>query len=709
MPDLVSKLKALRLELAKDINLPAYCVFDNKAIEEIDKLLPVSFDELKNIKGFGEKRIEKYGELIIELIKEHLKEQGIKKEEIALIKEEIKKEEEKNNIDIENIILSCIQKFNSGFGKSGVVKVLKGFDFSRSNYYTRMYYECAINSEFYGVLKNCTKKEIETALDKLIEENKVLKTGGLKPTLKICETDYTKIKPKKLEATQEINLNPYPVEIQNKTREFHENFLKETFGYEKFHDNQWRVIKEVLNQKRVLIIEKTGFGKSLCYQYPSELFYKESKGLTVVFSPLLSLIRDQVNSLKSKGLKAECIIGEQSFEDNLEILKQAASGKISTLFISPERLNSNLWLNYLNKIKLSFVVIDEAHCISQWGHDFRPSYRRILNLINSLPSNFPILALTATATGKIIDDIKVQLGNNLKIIKGSLNRVNLQLHSIPCKNTDEKLYWILRIIQNLEGSGLVYCARKADTVMISDWLNYNGVKSCFYHGGLEKEQRQIIEQEFFENKYKAIASTNALGMGVDKKDIRFIIHLQISENLMSYYQEIGRAGRDGKMSQAILLYNSKDKDLAKFFIDNARPKIEKYRFAIKKMAKKPYLQSDLARELALDESEINTLLNDLLDQNIVIKEDKAYSTVENPPKLDEDYFIFQTQQKLKELEKMVNYAKTLDCRMKYLCDYFEDEITPCGLCDNCKRFKFRIKDFETTKEKLDGFYKKYGL
>jgi len=572
-----------------------------------------------------------------------------------------------------------------------------------------MYYECAINSEFYGALKNHTKKEIEDALDKLIEENKILKTGGLKPTLKICEIDYTKVKPKKLEVTQQIKLNPCVVETQNKTRAFHQNFLKETFGFNEFHDNQWRVIEELLNQKRVLIIEKTGFGKSLCYQYPAEFFYKEARSITIVFSPLLSLIRDQVNSLKAKGIKAECVIGEQSFEDNLEILKKAAQGEVSTLFISPERLNSNLWLNYLNRIKLSLVVIDEAHCISQWGHDFRPSYRRILNLINSLPSDFPILALTATATGKIIDDIKTQLGDNLKIIKGSLNRKNLQLHSIPCKNLDEKLYWILRIIKNLEGSGLIYCARKTDTVLVSNWLNYNGVNSCYYHGGLEKEQRQIIEQEFFENKYKAIASTNALGMGVDKKDIRFIIHLQLSENLMSYYQEIGRAGRDGKMSQAILLYNSKDKDLAKFFIDHARPKCEKYRFAIKKMAKKPYTQSDLAHELALDESEINTLLNDLLDQNIVSKEDKLYSTVPNAPKLDEDYFIFQAQQKLKELDKMTNYALTLDCRMKYLCNYFEDEIAPCNLCDNCKKFKFKIKNFEETKEKLDKFYKKYDL
>ena len=242
--------------------------------------------------------------------------------------------------------------------------------------------------------------------------------------LKISNIDYTKIKPKKLTATEDIVINPIKIDIQNKERDFHEKFLK-TMGYESFRDNQWAVIKELLNNKKVLLIEKTGFGKSLCYQYLSELFYKENKGVTIVFSPLLSLMRDQVNSLKEKGIKADCIIAEHTLEENISILKQASKGEISILYISPERLENQIWLNFLTKIRLSMVVIDEAHCISQWGHDFRPSYRRILNLITSLPEDFPVLAVSATATTKITEDIKIQLGDNLKIIKGSLYRKNL--------------------------------------------------------------------------------------------------------------------------------------------------------------------------------------------------------------------------------------------------------------------------------------------
>ncbi len=689
MEDLFGLLKQLRFELSKSEEIPAFCVFSNKTLDDLIEKLPQNLDELKEVYGFGKTKIEKYGLQVLEITKNY------KKEENPRIKKE-------DNI-VESTVYNCIKKFNGEFGKQGVIKILKGSNAVFNTYYTELYYKSAINSEFFSKLEKYPKKDIENALLALINKNKIMKTPGTRPLLRIVDVDYSKIKTKKLKVTNSIKINIKENKIDNKDRNFHKKRLCEIFGYKDFHDNQWSVTKKLLDNKRVLIIEKTGFGKSLCYQYCANLF----KGTTLVFSPLLSLIRDQVETLKEKGIKADCIISEQSKEKNDEIINNAIKGELSMLYISPERLESDFWIKYISRIKVSMIVIDEAHCISQWGHDFRPQYRRILNLVEKLPSNFPILALTATATKKVVEDIKMQIGENLEIIKGSLLRDNLQLHTIFCNNQDEKFYWIKRIIDKIEGNGLIYCATRQDTILISAWLKFLGISSCYYHGALDKNKRKEIEGEFKKGTYKAIVSTNALGMGVDKKDIRFVIHFQFPENLMSYYQEIGRAGRDGLLSQVVLLYNPKDKQLCEFFIENSRPEIKKYKNAIVKIKNKPRTKQELSCDLYLSESQVSTLINDLVDQEIIVKEDKTYKYCAKAPKLDENYLLWQMNQKLNELEKMTNYAQTKTCRMKYLCNYFEDyTLEKCDKCDNCKNYVFKVEDFNKTKEKIDEFFYK---
>ncbi len=232
--------------------------------------------------------------------------------------------------------------------------------------------------------------------------------------------------------------------------------LKKVFGIDHFYDEQWRAIDRILRGERILMIERTGFGKSLCYQFPATQF----SGITVVFSPLIALMRDQIRGLQNKGIKAAFINSEQSNEDNSKAIADALNGEIKILYIAPERQENQEWIDATRKMKLSMVVIDEAHTISTWGHDFRPSFRRIINLVKLLPASLPILATTATATKRVQSDIEKQIGGNLTTIRGSLVRPNFYLQVIRVKSEDEKMIWIASNIDKLNGTGLIMLAQE---------------------------------------------------------------------------------------------------------------------------------------------------------------------------------------------------------------------------------------------------------
>ena len=255
-------------------------------------------------------------------------------------------------------------------------------------------------------------------------------------------------------------------------------------------------------------------------------------------------MRDQVKALNSKGISARYINSEQSPEENSNTIQEALAGKVKILYIAPERQENQEWIEATRRMNLSMVVIDEAHTISVWGHDFRPAFRRIINLVRLLPQSLPILATTATATKRVQNDIERQIGGRLTTIRGSLIRNNFHLYVIKVHSEDEKMVWLAQNLNNLQGTGLIYTGTRVDTEIYAKWLVFNGLNVVNYNAGHDGETRKEIENGLMQNKYKCVVSTNALGMGIDKPNIRFIIHTQIPASPIHYYQEIGRAGRD---------------------------------------------------------------------------------------------------------------------------------------------------------------------
>ena len=487
-----------------------------------------------------------------------------------------------------------------------------------------------------------------------------------------------------------------------------ETILKRTFNIDRFYDKQWESVEKILKGERVLLIEKTGFGKSLCFQFPAILF----EGTTVIFSPLIALMRDQVKNLNNLGITAKCINSEQAREENSQIISEAKEGKLKILYIAPERQENSEWIEATRQMDLSMVVVDEAHCISIWGHDFRPSFRRILNLVNLLPKGMPVLATTATATKKVEADIAQQMGGNLTIIRGKLMRENFRLFVIKVNSKDEKLVWLGQNLSKLPGSGILYTGTRVDTEIYSKWFEYLKITSIGYNAGLDPDSRIAIENGLMNNQWKCVISTNALGMGIDKPDIRFIIHTQIPQSPVHYYQEIGRAGRDGKPAYIILFYNPMDRDLPEAFIEGGRPAIPKYESVIEAVKSELLGERDLMRRTNLKQTQIRVIKADLVEQKIIrevtIDRSKKFEYIPGAPKLNTKAFEELRALKTADLEKMIAYVEITGSRMKYLCDFLGDSDDRFYKnCDNTGLQKLKVTTTPDWAEKLQAYRENY--
>jgi ATP-dependent DNA helicase RecQ len=363
-------------------------------------------------------------------------------------------------------------------------------------------------------------------------------------------------------------------------------------------------------------------------------------------------------------------------------------------------------------MNLSMVVVDEAHCISVWGHDFRPAFRRIINLVNLLPKGLPVLATTATATKRVETDIAQQMGGNLTIIRGNLMRDNFRLYVIKVNSEDDKLIWLGQNIEKLPGSGILYTGTRVDTEIYSKWFEFLKISSVGYNAGLDADSRIAIEAGLMQNKWKCIISTNALGMGIDKSDIRFIIHTQIPQSPIHYYQEIGRAGRDNQPAYIILFYNPEDKKLPEAFIEGGRPSISKYEKVIAAVKNEMLGERNLMRQTNLKQTQIRVIKADLIEQKIIrevtIGRSKMFEYITDAPPLNTKTFEELRASKTRDLEKMIEYAETTQSRMKYLCDYLGDSSTHSFTnCDNTGLNKIIVSINDEWRQRLQDFREDY--
>lgn len=472
-----------------------------------------------------------------------------------------------------------------------------------------------------------------------------------------------------------------------------EETLEETFGITHLRPGQQEVIESILRGVDTLAIMPTGAGKSLCYQLPA----LKMPGTTVVVSPLISLMKDQVSKLEEAGVAAAEVNSTLTARQENETLEDIEQANSEFIFTTPERLCDPEFLETVKQAKVDLFVIDEAHCISQWGHDFRPAFLQLDAAIAAL-GNPTVLALTATATEEVVTDITAQLKRpDMHIVNTGIYRKNLRYRVIAATDEVEKHHETIRIIRETEGSGIVYAATVKMVEDLHDALVAAGQDVTKYHGQMPAKERTRNQEAFMRGECRVMIATNAFGMGIDKPDIRFVVHHQIPANLEAYYQESGRAGRDGEPADCILLHYHKDKRVQQFFLGRRYPTAEDVDAVYSAVCVLTNDESDLSfarlgSELEqLSTNKLHVALKLLKEGGFVTQDDTlSYHVTTNKPcakALDELVAGYEkkSERDHEALERMVFYAQTGFCRWKVLLEYFGEqaESDHCGNCDNC--------------------------
>lgn len=456
-----------------------------------------------------------------------------------------------------------------------------------------------------------------------------------------------------------------------------------------FRDGQLEAIEAVVEQRsRLLVVQRTGWGKSAVYFVATRLLRDRGAGTTIIVSPLLALMRDQIEAASRLHLNA-VTINSSNTDDWERIERDLLRGAVDLLLVSPERFNNaDFRERLLGPLSRSagLLVIDEAHCISDWGHDFRPDYRRLVRVLEFMPPGLPVLCTTATANDRVVEDIRHQLGAGLKWIRGSLDRDSLSLSAVRIPTIVERLAWLAQWIPRMSGSGIVYCLTVADTARVAEWLNTRGIPAAAYSGETDPERRLEIEKQLKSNDLKVVAATSALGMGFDKPDLAFVIHFQSPDSPVAYYQQVGRAGRAVDRAEVVLLWSERDEDIWQYFLETGLP----VQWHAEQVVE--YLQSegdwvgqrDIEVNVNMPSSRITGLLKVLDVEGAVEKERSKYRRTLRPWTFDTARIERVKDARLAEQQAMRDYATTSGCRMAFLRNVLDDNaVSSCGRCDNC--------------------------
>lgn len=456
-----------------------------------------------------------------------------------------------------------------------------------------------------------------------------------------------------------------------------------------FRDGQLEAIDRlVVERSRLLVVQRTGWGKSLVYFLATKLLRDAGSGPTVIISPLLALMRDQTASAERLGLRAATI--NSSNNDQWETIEQELlGGHTDILLISPERLNNADFRERLLQPltqAAGLLVVDEAHCISDWGHDFRPDYRRLVRVIDLLPSNVPILCTTATANNRVIEDIREQLGGNLRLIRGGLDRDSLELGVVRLDSQPERLAWLAEWIPTVAGSGIVYCLTVGDAQRVAEWLQQRGIEAIAYSGETDAQDRLDIEDCLRGNDVKVVVSTSALGMGFDKPDLAFVVHFQSPDSPVGYYQQVGRAGRALARAAVVLLVGEEDARIWQYFLDTSLPLQSVAEEVVSLLdANMDWMTiGEIEKHINVASGRLAGLLKVLEVEGAVERHKREYRRTLAEWSFDRDRVERVRQARLDEQQLMREYASSALCRMAFLRTALDDaNVEPCGRCDNC--------------------------
>jgi ATP-dependent DNA helicase RecQ len=463
-----------------------------------------------------------------------------------------------------------------------------------------------------------------------------------------------------------------------------------------FRDGQWGAIDALVNQKRkLLVVQRTGWGKSSVYFIATRILRDQGQGPTLIISPLLALMRNQIEAAQRLGIRA-VTINSTNNEAWPALTRSILDGQADAVLISPERLANETFvrdvlLPVANRIGL--LVVDEAHCISDWGHDFRPDYRRLTNILQRMPPNMPVLGTTATANNRVIEDVVSQLGDVL-VQRGPLRRDTLSLQTTRLADQTARLAWLAEHVPKLPGTGIIYVLTKRDAEQVSSWLQHNDINALPYYSGVgtadgddPNAYREQLEGLLYENKIKALVATTALGMGYDKPDVGFVIHYQAPGSIVGYYQQVGRAGRGGDNAVGVLLSGREDDEIHEFFRNSAFPDEEHVNLILDVLAESDGMSTrGIESRVNLKMGQIEKALKFMSVDNPapVVKHGSQWMRTPVDYRMDKARIQHLTGQREQEWREVRSYIKTEDCKMLFLARTLDDpDQRVCGRCTSC--------------------------